>query len=210
MASNDQLLLEYARDEIGAGVGRSRYSSTLADLRTKCMLRRNYLARLEPPRPRGLAARSTSELAKSANTERGRRLTGILKELAKREGKEVMPALAFAAESYEKDIQKLGRELLDSYLARQSSSQVLEKLDDDNAEVRKSAIRVIAAKHGEYLEKVIDRLTDDSTDVRAQARAVLVKAAKGEDFGPADKADAAAQREAQQKWRAWWKRKLER
>jgi hypothetical protein len=210
MASNDQQLLEYARDEIGAGVGRTRYSSTLADLRVKCMLRRNYLARHEPPRPKGLAAISTPALAKSANSERGPKLLGILKELAKRDGKEVMPALAFAAESYEKDTQKLGRELLDSYLGRQSSSQVLEKLDHDNAEVRKSAIRLIGAKHADYMEKVIDRLTDDSAEVRVEARAVLVKAAKGEDFGPADKADTALQREAQRKWREWWKRKSEK
>ena len=210
MASNDQQLLEFARDEIGAGVGRSRYSSALADLRVKCMLRKNHLARLAPPPPKGIAAISTPELAKLTNSERGPRLNVILKELSKRTGKEVLPALAFAAESYEKDTQKLGRELLDSYLARQSSSQVLEKLDDDNAEVRKSAIRVIGSKYTDYLDRVIDRLVDDSADVRAAARAVLVKAARGEDFGPEEKADKDGQRGSQNKWRDWWKRRVEK
>jgi hypothetical protein len=210
MASNDQQLLEFARDEIGAGVGRTRYSSTLQDLRVKCMLRKNHLARLAPPPPKGIAAISTPELAKLTNSERGPRLNVILKELAKRTGKEVVPALAFAAESYEKDIQKLGRELLDSHLARQSSSQVLEKLDDDSAEVRKSAIRVIGSKHPDYLDRVIDRIVDDSADVRAVARAVLVKAARGEDFGPEEKADKDGQRGSQSKWRDWWKRRVEK
>jgi hypothetical protein len=210
LASNDQQLLEFAHDEIGAGVGRSRYASTLADLRFKCTQRRNYLARLAPPPPKGLAAQSTADLAKQTNSERGPRLKALLTELAKRDGKEVLPALAFAAESYEKDIQKLGRELLDSHLGRLSSSQVLEKLDDDNAEVRKSAIRLIASKHPDYLDRVIDRLTDDSADVRATARTVLAKAAKGEDFGPTDSADKAGQRESQRKWRDWWKRRSDK
>jgi hypothetical protein len=210
MASNDQQLLEYARDEIGAGVGRSRYSGTLADLRVKCMMRKNYLARTAPPPPKGIAALTTSELAKQTNSERGPRLKALLTELSKRTGKEVLPALAFAAESYEKDTQKLGRELLDSHLARLSSSQVVEKLGDDNAEIRKSAIRVIASKHPDYLDRVIDRVTDDDAEVRAASRAVLVKAARGEDFGPAVKADKAGQRESQSKWREWWKRRSQR
>jgi hypothetical protein len=207
MASDDQELLQFARDELGAGVGRSRYSSTLQDLRFKCMLRKNALARSTPPKPKGLAALSTEQLAKSANSERGPRLKGILTELSKRTGKEVIPALAFAAESYEKDTQKLGRELLDAHLARQSASQVVQRLEDENAEIRKSAVRVIAGKHADQLDKVIDRLADDSADVRAEARAVLVKAAKGEDFGPSDKASKSEMRDAQTKWRAWWKRR---
>jgi hypothetical protein len=46
--------------------------------------------------------------------------------------------------------------------------------------------------------------------VRAEARAVLVKTSKGEDFGPAEKADKIQQKEAQQKWRAWWRRQGEK
>jgi hypothetical protein len=168
------------------------------------------LARRSPPPPRGIAAVSTSQLAKEANSERGPRLKVVLTELAKRTGKEVLPALAFAAESYEKDIQKLGRQLLDAHLGRQSASQVTEKLEDDSAEIRKSAIRVLAAKHPDYLDKVIDRITDEKADVRAEARAVLTKAARGTDFGPADKASKDEQREAQRKWRDWWKRQSEK
>ncbi len=210
MASDDQELLQFARDEIGAGVGPSRYASTLQDLRFKCMTRKNALARLTPPRPRGLAAQSTDQLAKAANSERGPRLKALLTELAKRTGKEALGALAFAAESYEKDTQKLGRDLLDSHLARQPAAQVLPRLEDENAEIRKSAIRVIAAKHAEHLGKIIDLLTDESAEVRAEARAVLVKAARGEDFGPAEKASTSEQSEAQMKWRDWWKRQMEK
>ena len=210
MASDDQVLLEFARDEIGAGVVRSRYGSTLQDIRFKCMLRKNALARLAPPRPKGPVVLTTEQLAKAANTERGPRLTVILKELAKRTGKEVVPSLAVAAESYDKDTKKLGQELLDDHLGRQSASQVIEKLEDDSAEVRKSAIRVVADKHADFFGKIIDRLTDENADVRAEARAALVKKSKTEDFGPTEKATPAEQREAQKKWRGWWARLTEK
>ena len=45
MSSDDQVLLEFARDEIGADVGRTRYADSLKDLRFKIMLRKNALAR---------------------------------------------------------------------------------------------------------------------------------------------------------------------
>jgi hypothetical protein len=209
LASNDPILLEYARDEIGAGVGRSKYAAALQDLRVKCSMRRNYLARTAPPPPKGLAALSTSQLAKAANTERGPKLKGILTELAKRSGKEVLPALAVAADSYEKDTKKLGQTLLDGCLERQSASVVLEKLGDDAVEIRKSAIRV-AARHPTLIAKIIDRLTDDNAEVRAEARGVLVKLAKGTDFGPSATASRSEQDEARKKWSAWWERQSEK
>jgi hypothetical protein len=210
MASNDQILLEFARDEIGADVGRSRYSSALQDLRFKCLMRKNALARLSPPPPKPPAVLTTAQLAKLASAERGGRLKGLLTELAKRTGKEVLPALAATAVSDDRDTKKLGQEFLDDHLGRQSASQVIERLDDDAVEVRKSAVRVLAGKHADYLDKVIDRLTDESAEVRGEARAALVKRSKTEDFGAEAKATRAEQREAQKKWRAWWKAEQEK
>jgi hypothetical protein len=209
MASDDPVLLEFARDEIGADVGRSLYSGTLQGLRLKCSMRKNALARLaprRPARPRGPAGMTTEQLAKAAGSERGPKLHGVLTELAKRTGKEVLPALAAAAESYEKDTQNLGRDLLDRRLGQLPEARLLEKLADDAAEVRKSAVRLVGARHPRRLDRVIDRLTDEDAQVRAEAHAVLVKHSKGEDFGPADGADRAAQQEAQKKWRAWQRR----
>jgi hypothetical protein len=207
VSSDDQELLQFARDEIGADVGRSRHAGNLNDLKVKIMLRQNYLARIAPPKPKGLAALTTVALARRANSERGPQLRGILTELAKRTGKEVMPALAFAASSYDRETQKLGRDLLDEHLGKQSASQVVERLDDDSPEIRRSAVRVVGAKHPDFLSRVIDRLTDDDAGVRAEARAVLVKLGKGKDFGPAADDARAEQREAQRKWRDWLKRR---
>src|SRR5262245_48332562 len=44
-ACDDQELLEFARDTLGAGVGATRHRRVIEDLRTSCMLRKNALAR---------------------------------------------------------------------------------------------------------------------------------------------------------------------
>jgi hypothetical protein len=210
MASDDTELLQFARDEIGAGVGRTRYAGFLQDLRVKVMVRKNYLARRGPPPPKGPRAMSTADLAKAASTERGPRLSAVLKELEGRKGKEALEGLAVAAGSYDRDTQKLGRELLEKHLARQPASSVKERLKEDQAEVRRAATRVVADKHPSLAGALIDLLDDDSSDVRAEARRALVRVSRGEDFGPPEKATRAQRREAQRKWRDWWKRYGER
>lgn len=210
-SSNDMELLQYARDEIGAGVGRVKYSGNLANLRVKCMLRRNALARTATtttarPPLKGPAGLTTASLVKAAGTASGDELKGIVTELAKRDGKGVLDAIATVAGSSEGDAQKAGREALDAHLGRQSMSAVKEALAGGSPEVRRAAVRVAAGKHAEHLVfDVIAVLTDRHGDVRAEARRALKKLAKDEkDFGPADDATAAQQREAQKKWRDWW------
>jgi hypothetical protein len=213
MSSDDQVLLEFARDEIGADIGRSKFAGTLKDLRVKIMLRKNALARLgpvRPPAPKGPAGQSTADLAKAASTERGERLKGVIAELGKRNGKEALAGLSVAASSYEGDTQKLARAALDDVLGRLAASDLRERLADDSVEVRKSAVRVAAARHSSLVGMVIDRLTDDSAEVRAETRLALKKLSKGEDFGPADDASREQQRQAQRKWRAWWDSRKEK
>ena len=53
-ATDDRELLEFARENIGAGVGRTRHSAVLADLRVTCTLRKTVLvreAKLRPAKP---------------------------------------------------------------------------------------------------------------------------------------------------------------
>lgn len=210
LASDDPQLLEFARDEIGAGVGRSPHAGTLQDLRVRILLRKNALARRAPnpgAHATGLARQSTADLAKAASTQRGAPLHATLRELAKRDGKEVIPALALAAGSYDEPTRKLGRELLDAHLGRQSRSAVQELLGDDSAEVKKSAVRVLADKHPDLVAAILERLTDDDEAIRAEARAALKRLSKGEDFGPAPGATKEQQREARKRWQAWWEKK---
>ncbi len=210
MASDDAKLLDYARDEIGADIGRTRHAAMVQNLRFRVTMRMNAVAR-RPPAPRPPPSKAprfmtSSELVKAASTERGPRLKTMLAELEGRKGKEVFEGLSLAAASYDRDTQKLGRELLDKHLSRQSAAVVKARLADDLAEVRRAAVRTIAARHSDLAGDVIDLLADDSPGVRAEARQALVKLSGGTDHGPAPTASKAQREQAQRRWRAWWSR----
>lgn len=208
-ASEDPELMEFVRDEIGSGVGATRHAGILKDLRFAVTLRKNALARRSSlsTGPKSAGAMSVKELADAASIERGPRLRSILIEIAKRRGEEVGPALANAAASYDKDTQKLGRDLLDRHLSRQRETVVKEKLGHELVEIRKSATRVIASKMPRLGGELIDLLGDEKPEVRSAAHEALLKLSRGQDFGPAAGADKEKIAEAQAKWRSWWDRK---
>jgi len=210
-ASDDQELMEFVKDNIGSGVGRTRHAGVLQDLRVAVSIRKNALARrpastssAAPKPPRGM---SVTELADAASIERGPRLRFILIELEKRRGEEVVPALANAAASYDKTIQKLGRDLLDRHLARQTEAVVKEKLGDELIEVRLAAMRVIASRMPRLAGELIDLLGDDKDEVRVGAHAALVRLSRGQDYGPSADAEKEKIATAQEKWRNWWNRR---
>lgn len=212
LASEDDKLLEFARDEIGAdGADRSSYASTLKDLRFKILMRKNALARSTPspkpksPEPKTLAKQSTADLAKLASTERGEKLEGVIVELGKRDGKEALDGLVVATSASDAKAKKLVREALESHLGRLSVTALGPRLDDENDEVRRAAVR-LAAKHVRLVPQLIERTDDDSPEVRAEARAAL-KALSKEDFGPPPGASPEQRREAKKKWQAWWEKK---
>jgi hypothetical protein len=211
LASDDPELLEFARDNIGSDVGPTRHAGTLQDLRFRVMIRKNQLARRpagKAPGPKSPRAMTTTELADAASSERGPRLRSLLTELETRRGKEVVDGLTVAARSYERDTRKLGRDLLERHLARQPADFVKEKLTDEQAEVRRAAVRVVAFRHPRLAGDVIDLLTDEDEAVRTAAHETLVRLGRGQDFGPAADADKDQRLDAQRKWRTWWDRRL--
>lgn len=203
-ASDDRELLEFALDNIGIGVGRTRHSGTLSDLKVKVMLRKGALARQAPRGPKAPRTMSLTELAEAASIERGERLKLVLTELEKRRGPEVLSGLCLAAESYERDVQSLGRDLLEKHLGRQSAGFVKDVLQDPREEVRRAAVRVAGVKFPALAGDLIERLDDDRAEVRTAAHEALVRMARGEDFGPTESASKEERGEAMKKWRAWW------
>ncbi len=201
--SEDLELLEFARENIGAGVTRSRHMGVLQDLRVGCMLRKNALARKNAgaKSPRSM---SVAELTAAAGSERGPRLKQVLIELEQRRGDEVIAALGSAAASYEGETQDLARDLLVRNLKRQGAAVIKEKLKDDKAEVRAAAARSVGSKQMSLGGALIDLLEDSEANVREAAHQALVRLSRGVDFGPDDQATAKEQAEAVKKWRAWW------
>jgi len=219
-ASEDRELLEFARENIGAGVGKTRHAAVLQDLRVACMLRKGALAReakTKPTKPaasdstdKGLRSMSVSDLAKAAGSERGPRLKEVLVELETRKGPEAIAALGSAAASYEGDVRDLARDLLDKNLVRQGVRVIKEKTKDDRAEVRAAAARVIASKGLKLGDELIDLLGDENAGVREAAHTALVKLSKGADHGPAKSATPEEREAAVKKWRAWWEKQEKR
>ncbi len=213
LASDDRELLQLARDEIGAGVGRTRHAPVLQDLRFKVTLRQNLVARRPAPAEKPAAAAkipafmSNGELAEAAGTEHGPRLEKILTELARRKGPEVLAGLTTATSNSDRKSQDLARDLLDRHLQRQPETVVREKLKDPHPEVRQAAARVVGAKMPNLGGDLIELLSDEVGAVRAAARQALVLLSRGEDFGPEVSADKATCALAQKKWRDWWDRR---
>jgi hypothetical protein len=220
-ATEDRELLQFARENIGAGVGKSRHAVVLQDLRVACMVRSGVLAReakmkptkpteSAPPSDKGLRSLSVSDLAKAAGSERGTRLKEVLVELETRKSDEALAALGSAAASYEGDVRDLARGLLEKNLVRQGVRVIKEKTKDDRAEVRAATARVIASKGLKLGNELIDLLGDDNGGVREAAHTALVKLSKGTDFGPAKDATTEEREAAVKKWRAWWEKQEKR
>jgi hypothetical protein len=220
-ASRDTELLEFARENVGAGVERSRHMNVIKDLRLICMLRKNQVINLglasegsaptqlkgtlvpADPWKKGVARMTISELAEAAGKERGERLKTVLGELGQRKGDMVIAALGSAAATYDGDTQKQARELLDKQLAGLKSSEIKEKLKDDRAEVRAAAARVVARKKLPLETVLVDLLTDEEKVAWQAAHDALVRLSQGTDLGPGPNASDAERKEAAGKWRAW-------
>jgi hypothetical protein len=148
-ASRNPEVLEFARENIGAGVTESRHMGVIKDLRLMCMLRRRALANSgvttseDPPeetststlqtqpKTKSIRQMSVSELAEALKTAKGVRLEMILTQLGKRKGDEAMDALASAASAYEGEYQKLARDNLRKQLETLDNTALKKRLKDD-------------------------------------------------------------------------------
>jgi hypothetical protein len=206
VASNDRDLLEFARENIGAGVTAKRHQAVIQDLRVMCMVRKGTLQRRDLAVGKTLRSLPTAELVTAAGSERGPRLKAVLAELETRKGDDVINALAIAAASYEDDVHKLGQSLLLRHLSRVDGPGLKKLLKDDQAAVRATAARTIGSRKLRFGRELIDCLQDREDEVRQAARKALVRLADGVDHGPEPNTSASALVEAIRRWEAWWAR----
>lgn len=209
--SSDVELLEYARENIGAGVTRSKHMSVLQDLRVMCMLRKAAVARQEAiasaARSAKLRTASTGELVEAAGQQRGQRLVEVLNELARREGEDVLGALgAGASVASDAETKRQAREILRRRLLGLSATDLRSLLGADHSEVRAMAARVIGEKRLPLGGDLIARLKDDDPWVQESAHFALVRLSRGQDFGPRRDASVSEREIAINRWESWWGR----
>lgn len=211
LASNDGQLLDFARENIGAGVTLSQHMGLLKDLKFACLLRKRSIAR--DPRTTGgkpaiiKPARSmtTDELTEAAGSERGYRLKTVLTELEQRNAPAVLDTLVSVASfGSEKENQQVARGLLVKNLSRLSDADVKKKLKDERPEIRAAAAKVAGNKMLRFGTELIDLLKDGDDYMRQAARQALIQISRGADFGPKSDAGEADRAAAIENWRAWW------
>jgi hypothetical protein len=205
-STRDRELLQFARENIGLGVGRSRHMSVLKDLQALCIVRMRSVpptAMLTAVRP--YRTKSIGELIDTINSERGPRLKDLLSELEKRRGEDVVRTLSsLAAGSNDPEVVKLARNYLTSNLAREEPGVIRERLRDEHPETRAAAARAAASKGVRAGGELIELLDDKDAEVRQAAHDALVRLSGGKDFGPARNAKDDDRVVAVRKWRDWW------
>jgi hypothetical protein len=201
-ASDDLELLEFARENIGIGVKGNRHLAVIKDLRFNSTMRRNTVARLQAANPALKPPRSMSnnELTRATSEARGPRLEQLLSELGRRQGDEVVNALAKAIESADDAGKVTARAALVSSLSR-IGDKLEARFKDERAEVRAAAARAAGKPFGNH---AIDLLNDPDATVRETAHQVLVRLNRGADLGPAPDASPDDRELAVKRWREWW------
>ncbi len=209
-ASNDPDLLDFARENVGAGITQSRHMAVIKDLKVLCIMRKRavgnnpVILRTPPQREQEPITLAIPDSPPADHPKRDAKSEKALRKLAERNDDEALAELAKAASSKDKQTQQLGRQLLSQVLSRQSAEALKDKLKDAQAIVRETTARIVGSKRLPLGAELIDLLSDDETAVRQAAHQSLVRLNRSVDLGPDSDASEAERSAAIKKWREWW------
>ena len=212
-ASNDPDLLEFARENVGAGITQSRHMAVIRDLKMLCITRKRQVGnnpvvarpQQREEKPITVTVPDSPEETRVLQTKTDE----SLQDAAKRGDDRAVARLAQAANSKDKDTRQLGQELLTQVLSAQDAEKVKEFLKNTNSRaiVRSTAARVAGERQLPLGKELINLLSDDSREVREAAHQALVQLNGDKDLGPAPDATNAERLAAIKKWREWWAKK---
>jgi HEAT repeat protein len=164
----------------------------------------NWKALLPAEEQQADAARLGSDLV---NSPPGQQET-LLAKLRDSKGLPYTDALAEAIPPLGLEAKEKARDALAQRLTRMTAATLRDKLQDDNAEVRRAASLACAMKESRaHVPDLIPLLEDPEVSVARAAHAAL-KSLTGKDFGPTPNAPRRARQEAAAKWLVWWKKQL--
>jgi HEAT repeat protein len=159
---------------------------------------------LSPEQQQTDAARLAADLVKAPPEQQ----EALLAKLRDTKGIVYTDALAAAIPQLGLDARLKARDALSERLARMTTATLREKLQEDNAEVRRAAAIACAMKQAKALVPDLISLLEDPEDSVASAAHGALKSLTGEDFGPEPDATGSACKEAAAQWRKWWKKQL--
>jgi HEAT repeat protein len=144
-------------------------------------------------------------LSKELVAAKGERQGALLDRLKTSKGGVYTDALAQAIPRLPAAMQTKARDALAERLTRMKATTLKDKLQDEDAEVRRAAALACAMKEARaQIPDLIPLLLDSERSVAAAAHAAL-KDLTGRDFGPHAKATAGERTLALLAWRDWWK-----
>jgi HEAT repeat protein len=148
------------------------------------------------------AAQLSAELVQAKGKEQDR----LLEKLKDSKGLAYTEALASAIPKLTGAPRSKARDALAQRLTRMAGETLGEKLQDEDAEIRRAAALACAMKEEKsHIPKLIEMLKDPEPPSARAAYAAL-KSLTDQDFGPPANASATDREKAVAAWKSWWQK----
>ena len=205
LKSEDDELLDYARDELTTALEGSRHAPLLQDMRLGVTLRRKVVLANKPKAPKWLLEMTVPEMLKSLREEENQQKHKLMaQELGRRGDHESLQGLGLFAVSFYPEVKEPSIKLLKEKMRKLKTLELQEFLMDPNTLLRQKAAETIGEiKAIKGAEDLVPLLSDSNAGVRKAAREALMKIADGKDFGPVDYSNPENVKKSQSNWKQW-------
>lgn len=205
LKSEDDELLDYARDELTSALEGSRHAPLLQDMRLGVTLRRKVVLANKPAVPKWLLTMTVAEMLKSLGEEENQQKHKLMaQELGRRGDHESLQGLGLFAVSFYPEVKEPSIKLLQEKMRKLKIGEMQEFLKDTNPLLRQKAAEAMGnLKATKGAEDLVPLLLDANGGVQKAAREALVKIGAGKDFGPDDFSITEKVRKSQLEWKRW-------
>ena len=205
LKSEDDELLDFARDELTSALEGSRHAPLLQDMRLGVTLRRKVVLANKPAVPKWLLSMTVAEMLKSLQEEDNQQKHKLMaQELGRRGDHESLQGLGLFAVSFYPEVKEPSIKLLQEKMRKLKIGEMQEFLKDTNPLLRQKAAEAMGnLKATKGAEDLVPLLLDANGGVQKAAREALVKIASGKDFGPDDFSNSESVRKSQSEWKRW-------
>lgn len=205
LKSEDDELLEFARDELTSALEGSRHAPLLQDMRLGLTLRRKVVLANKPAVPKWLLTMTVAEMLKSLQEEENQQKHKLMaQELGRRGDYESLKGLGLFAASFYPEVKEPSIKLLQEKMRKLKVGEMQEFLKDTNPLLRQKAAEAMGdLKVIKGAENLVPLLLDANAGVQKAAQEALVKIASGKDFGPVDFSNPESVRKSQLEWKRW-------
>ena len=205
LKSEDDELLDFARDELTSALEGSRHAPLLQDMRLGVTLRRKVVLANKPAVPKWLLSMTVAEMLKSLQEEENQQKHKLMaQELGRRGDHESLQGLGLFAVSFYPEVKEPSIKLLQEKMRKLKIGEMQEFLKDTNPLLRQKAAEAMGnLKATKGAEDLVPLLLDANGGVQKAVREALVKIASGKDFGPDDFSNSESVKMSQSEWKRW-------